>query len=351
MIPIYKPWITSLEKDYVNQAMNSGWISSQGEFIQRFEDNFAKFLDVKYAVAVNNGTSACHLALLSSGIRKNDEVIIPDITYIATANAVKYCGAKPVIVDVNKKSWNIDEKLLEKCIGPKTRAIFAVHLLGNPANIEFLSYIKEKYQLLIIEDAAEALGAKYNNKFIGSIFDSAAFSFFGNKTITTGEGGMVTTNNEEIYKNILLYKGQGQTEKYFHPVIGYNYRMTNVAAAIGCAQLERIDEIQKEKSRVYRTYTSLLPQKMLQKTDINSVHGEWIFAIKINKKTYKKLLEQKIFDIRPLFKRISSMPTYKKNSYQENSVAKKLEKTVLMLPSYPELTENQITKICKTIIT
>ena len=240
-------------------------------------------------MSVNNGTAACHLALLAHGIGEGDEVIIPNTTFVATANAVKYCGATPVIAPVRSDTWNIDLDHIdsvEALITEKTKAIFVVHLLGNPCHYNALKRFKRKYSnILIIEDACEAFGAGYkdsiNDEYFpcGSWFDAAAFSFYGNKSITTGEGGMVTTNNKDTYEKLLLLKGQGQTDTYFHPMIGYNYRMTNIQAAIGCAQLKRWDEIFANKQRVFNRYLENLTniagwQYILD----NHLHGNWMFA-------------------------------------------------------------------------
>lgn len=351
MIPIYKPWITDLEKEYVNKAVASGWISSQGEYIELFEQKISEYLNVKYAASTNNGTSACHIALAACDIGPGDEVIVPDCTYIATANAVKYCGATPVLADVCPNTWNINLEIIEKYITNKTKAIFCVHLLGNPCNYLKLEEIKNKYNLLIIEDAAEAFSAEYLNKKTGSWFDAAAFSFFGNKTITTGEGGVVVTNNPEIDRKARLFKGQGQTNRYFHPVIGYNYRMTNLAAALGCAQLDRVQEILKEKERVYTEYSLALKDSFIQQRKISEEykHGNWMFGVKLNKKTQNSLKNQQYFDTRPLFQTISSMPPYSTESDINNIISEQLSKQVVMLPSYPELTNLEINNICEII--
>lgn len=380
MIPFYKPWLAELEKEYATKAIESTWISSQGEYLDRFEEEFARSVGAKYAVACNNGTAACHLALLANGIGPGDEVIVPNYTFIATLNAVKYCGATPIIVDVNNLSWNI--VLEESLISEKTKAIFAVHLMGNPCNYHRLKEIRDRYNIKIIEDAAEAFGASYlkeetesslvgqtiynkdrlsvgtpifynvvktSKQKVGSWFDGAAFSLYGNKTLTTGEGGVFTTNDEELARLARLYRGQGQTEQYFHPVVGYNYRMTNVAAAIGCAQLERRSTILREKRRVYQRYeknfSMLGGHQMVEK---DHYHGHWAFAIKLRPEQKNKIVhdQKRFFDIRPMFRAMSDMPQYRNHYYGINP--HNLD-NVLMLPSYPELSNEDIDRISANI--
>lgn len=363
MIPIYKPWLTDLETEYANKAVASGWISSQGPYIQQFEEEFAKFIGVKYAVGVNNGTAACHLALLAAGIRPGDKVITTNLSFVATANAIKYCGAIPVFVDVDPSTWNMDMQQVEDAITPDVKAIFCVHLLGNPCDYEALNRIKNKYNIKIIEDACESIGASSHCRKTGSWFDVGAFSFFGNKTITTGEGGMITTNSKEIYDLARLLRGQGQTDRYFHPIVGYNYRLTNVAAAIGCAQLLRIEEIIANKRRVYNRYidnilntkngwfnfSNLLNIGITQRVLPNSEHGYWMFGIK-NRELYRNAKQySNYFDTRAMFYPMTDLPPYKQYNCPGEE-AKNLAETAFMLPSYPELTNDEIDMIWKAML-
>lgn len=259
-IPVAVPCLNGNEKKYVNECLDSTWISSAGEFIGRFEASFAEFCGVRHAVAINNGTTAIHLALVALGIGDGDEVIIPTLTYIATANAVRYCNAVPVLVDAEVGTMNIDPAAIEAKITPKTKAIIVVHLYGHPSDMDAVTSIARKHNLKIIEDAAEAHGAEVNGVRVGGIGDCATFSFFGNKIVTTGEGGMVTTNDEELAARLRLYRGQGMDPKrrYWFPVIGYNYRMTNIAAAIGLAQMENIDQALAARKRVAEWYDAAL---------------------------------------------------------------------------------------------
>ena len=242
-IPVAEPVLAGNEKKYVLDCVESNWISSRGQYIERFEKAFASFCGVDHAVSCTNGTVAIHLALLALGIGPGDEVIVPTLTFVATANAVRYCGATPVLVDCEDQTWNIDPALIERRITPRTRAIIVVHLYGHVVDMDVIMDIARRHKLYVVEDAAEATGATYKGKVAGSIGDIATFSFFGNKVVTTGEGGMVTTNDPKFAAVVRQLKEQGMdpSRRYWFPVVGYNYRMTNIEAAIGLAQIEMID--------------------------------------------------------------------------------------------------------------
>jgi len=351
MIPIYKPWITDLEKKYVQNAIESGWISSIGPYLEKFEDLFAKRIGVKYAIATNTGTAACHLALASMNFKPGDEIIIPAITFIATANAVKYCNCEVLLADIDPKTWNIDPHLLKSLIGPRTVAVFTVHLYGNPCNMNVLEQICKHNNLVLIEDACEALDGSFNGKQTGSFGKTAAFSFYGNKTITTGEGGMFVTNEREFYDRAKILKGQGQTDRYYHPVIGYNYRMTNIQAAIGLAQLERLDQIQKEKKRIFEEYKNRLSGKVGWPQQIeNATHSYWSVTIRVpNPINIINRLKKEDVDARRVFYPISCLPPYKnaKGSFKE---AELLFSEGISLPSYAELTNTEVNRICDIIL-
>lgn len=369
MIPLYKPWLTQEEKNAINLAVDSTWISSKGPYIQKFEEEFAAYIGAKHAVAVNSGTSACHLSLLAAGIRPGDKVIVPNLTYISTANAVRYCGAIPIFVDVDKHTWNIDSASIEVHIRDGVKAIFCVHLLGNPCNYDKLLKIKNKYNLLIIEDACESIGGAIEIPGFremhgipimlktGNLFDIAAFSFFGNKTITTGEGGMIVTNNPEYYHKAQLLKGQAQTEPYWHCDIGYNYRMTNICAAIGRAQLSRISDILAEKERIAQRYRRNLSGLCTFQELENQryIHGNWMVAIKIHSPFLERITQTKIFEFRRMFYPVNWMPPYRKSELlpldQRHSLPNSLEisHSTIMLPSYPTLEDKEIDLICRDI--
>ena len=352
-IPIYKPWITKAEKIILQDAIDSGWFSSIGKYINLFEEKFSEFIGCKYSVSMNNGTSSCHLSLLSSGIKSGDEVIVPASTFIACPNAVKYCGAVPIIADVDKYTWNISLNEIKKKKTKKTKAIFLVHMLGNPCDQEIYDWCEEN-NILCIEDACESIGASLNEKKTGSLGNCGAFSFFGNKNLTTGEGGMLTTNDKTIFQKAKYLRGQAQDSTYLHGDIGYNYRMTNIQAALGYSQMLRIQEIMSEKERVFNCYKKNLESLVnndtfkIQKTTKNSKHANWMFAIYSDKKeNIKTCLNENGVDTRPMFYPVNSMKPYLSKDVYD--VAVDLSSKVIMLPSYPELQDDEIEKICNLV--
>ena len=259
-IPVSEPDISGNEKKYVLDCIETGWISSLGSYVTDFEEKFSRYCGAKHGVAVNNGTSALHLALAACGIGKGDEVIIPDMTFIATANVIAYLGGTPVFVDAEPRTWNIDVTKIKSKITKKTKAIMPVHLYGHPCDMDPLRELAEENGLLIIEDAAEAHGAEYKGKKVGALGTVGCFSFYGNKVITTGEGGMCVTNDEELAERMRLLKDHGMSAKkrYWHTVTGFNFRMTNIQAAIGVAQLEKIDQFIATKRVNAALYNKLL---------------------------------------------------------------------------------------------
>ena len=241
LIPLAVPDLGGDEEQYVVEAMRSSWISSSGKFVERFERDFAEACQVTHAIPVSNGTVALHLAVAALGAGPGDEVIVPSLTYIATANAVRYVGSRPVFADADPATWCIDPDHVAALVSPRTVGIIAVHLYGHPADMDRLRAVADQHGLWIVEDAAEAPFAAYRGKPTGSLGDIGTFSFYGNKVITSGEGGAVTTNDAELAARMRLLRSQGRdpTRRYYFPVLGYNYRLTNVACAILCAQLER----------------------------------------------------------------------------------------------------------------
>jgi perosamine synthetase len=355
VIPVYQPTLGGNEKRYVSECVDSTWISSKGVFISRFEDEFASYLGVQYATAVSNGTVALQLALHSLGIGSGDEVIVPTLTYIASVNAIAYVGATPVFVDSEAKAWNIDPSLIVSKISPKTKAILVVHLYGAPCDMDQLSSICKKHGLFLIEDAAEAFGSKYRGKFVGSFGDISTFSFFGNKTITTGEGGMVVSNNKAIIERAANLKSQAvsPTREYWHDEIGFNFRMTNICAAIGVAQLEQADKILKKKTEIATWYKADLADTSLKFQEnspyvLNSYWMVSILARHINERdTIRQHLKLKNVETRPLFYPAHTMPTFR--SHETYPIAESLSGRGLNLPSYPSLTRDQVTYITKKI--
>ena len=249
-IPLAFPDLGGNEIEYISDAVHSSWVSSTGPYITSFENNFSSYCDVNFGISTSNGTTALHLSLISLGIGPGDEVIVPDLTFAATINAVLHAGATPVIVDVDPDTLLIDPEKIKAAISPNTRAVICVHLFGSPCDMNSICSLCKDGKIFLIEDCAQAHGATYNNKKVGSFGDIGCFSFFGNKIITTGEGGMCVTNSEELRDKMRILRDHGMDpdRRYIHNVVGYNYRMTNIQAALGVAQLENID-----KSLIFRS--------------------------------------------------------------------------------------------------
>ncbi|AVT82955.1 DegT/DnrJ/EryC1/StrS family aminotransferase [Rhodopseudomonas palustris] len=321
-IPVAAPVLDGRETEYVMECMQTSWISSNGRFIGAFEEAFARFIGVKHAIATNNGTTALHLALVGLGLKPGDEVIVPTLTYIASANAVRYCGATPVFVDSDPHTFNIDPADVAAKITPRTKGIMPVHLYGQSADMDPLLALAKKYDLFVLEDAAEAIGAKYKGRNVGSIGNCATFSFFGNKIVTTGEGGMVTTDDDELATRLRIFRGQGMDpqRRYWFPVVGYNYRMTNVAAAIGLGQMERVEHhlsIRRSIGEAYnqklaKLYNKIVPPKVESWAD----HVYWMYTIVLgdtvapSRDEVMARMDAQGIETRPIFYPMHIMPPY-----------------------------------------
>jgi perosamine synthetase len=256
MIPVCAPVIGEREVAFVNDAVRSGWVSSVGPYLNRFESAFANYVGSAHAVAVSSGTAALHLTLAALGLTDGDEVVIPDLTFAATAHAVLQTGATPVLVDIHPITWCLDPDAVRRAVGPRTKAIIAVHLYGQPADTQALGEIADELGVPLIEDAAEAHGGQQAGQNVGSLGLVGAFSFYGNKIITTGEGGMLTTNDDDLADRLRFLKDQGMTKdrRYFHTELAFNYRMTNLQAALGLAQVEQIEDFIEAKRRIRSWY-------------------------------------------------------------------------------------------------
>ena len=353
--PVYQPSLKGNEKKYVNDCLESTWISSKGKYVNLFEESFSKFTNIKYSAVVSNGTVALHLALLALGIGEGDEVIVPTFTYVASVNAIAYVNATPVFVDSDSVTWQLEPSKIREKISKKTKAIMAVHIYGHPCEMNEINKIAKEKNLYVIEDCAEAIGTYYTNKHAGCFGDIATFSFFGNKTITTGEGGMVCTNDSKLHDLVVRLKGQGlaKGKEYFHDIIGYNYRMTNICAALGLSQLERINEILEEKDRLISEYKKNLkgvPVSIHQEVgDVK--HSYWMFTIlaasENERDKLRKYLAENGIETRPTFHPVHTMPMYKeKGNYP---VAEDLGKRGINLPSYPDLINKDIQFITSKI--
>lgn len=366
-IPVCEPMLAGNELKYVTDAVSTGWISSSGKYVTEFENKFADYCECKYGVAVCNGTIALHLALVSLGIGKGDEVILPTFTMIASAFAVCYTGATPVFVDADKETFNIDVKKIEETISPRTKAIMPVHIFGKMCDMDAICAIAKKYNLYIVEDAAEAHGAQYKGKMAGSFSDIAAFSFFANKNITTGEGGMVVTNDEEIYKRAKYFKNVcfpiTGGRNYTHDNIGYNYRMSNVVAAIGLAQVERADdyrEMRIKNHKLYREQLLQIPGITMQSLPAdNCIDVCWMNTIVLDPEKYHHTkdetiayLKSKGIDTRLLFNGMhhqKSMMDYGCDCSGDYPVSDWLTKNGFYLPSASSLPKEDIDYVCQML--
>ena len=354
-IPVYRPFLGDGEKKYVAECMDTNWISSKGKFISQFETSFSNYLGIKQATAVSNGTVALHLALHTLGIGVGDEVILPTLTYIAAANSVAYVGAKPVFVDAHEDTWNIDpEKIISK-ITDRTKAILVVHLYGNPCAMDEIIEICKKYKLLLIEDAAEAFGTLYKGSFVGNFGDISTFSFFGNKTITTGEGGMVASNTDGLIDRAAYLKSQAvsKEKEYWHDEVGFNYRMTNICSAIGLAQLERADLILEKKQTIALWYQKFLNgcEVTFQKCENDCVNSYWMVSILMNNQKQRdgvrECLSKNGVETRPLFPPMHTMSIFK--SVEKYPVAESLSNRGFNLPSFPDLSKKEVYEICEIV--
>lgn len=358
-IELAEPDLTGNELAYVSDCITSGWVSSHGRYIAQFEENFADFVGVSHAVATNNGTTALHLALVALGVGPGDEVIIPTVTYIATANAISYCGATPVLVDVEAGTLNIDPARVESAITPRTKGIIPVHLYGAPARVPELRNLCESNGLFLLEDAAEAHGASIEGVRVGALGEAGMFSFFGNKIITTGEGGMVTTNSAELAARLRLYRGQGMdlTRRYWFPVIGYNYRMTNIQAAIGVAQLERFEEFLARRSRLAEAYASFLAP-LADRIELTTpapgtTAVPWLQNIYLRaageaqRDDVMRKLDEAGIDSRPVFYPMHQLPPYRSNA--AFPVADDWTARGISLPLHTSLSESDIERVCRSL--
>ena len=356
-IPVYQPSLAGNEKRYVNECLDSTWISSKGEFLQRFERSFADYTGVTYATAVSNGTVALHLALVALGIGPGDEVIVPTLTYIASVNAIAYTGATPVFVDSERDSWQLDPADVRRKVTPRTRAIMVVHLYGHPADMESIMAVARECNLFVVEDCAEAFGSRIGGRHVGTFGDISTFSFFGNKTITTGEGGMVVTNDATLADRAVHFKGQGLAKHrvYWHDVIGYNYRMTNICAAIGLAQMERADDLVARKQVLAARYDDALRGSRLElhrpaRADV--VHSYWMYSVLVPAATRDGVmgdLREAGIETRPLFYPVHTMPMYSQR-YERHGVAEELGWRGINLPSWPDLTDEQVRYIAEALV-
>ncbi|HHW4678542.1 MAG TPA: DegT/DnrJ/EryC1/StrS family aminotransferase [Xylella sp.] len=356
---VAQPKMAGNERKYVLDCLDTNWISSNGKYIGAFEDAFAKFCGAKHAIAANNGTTALHLALVALDLKPRDEVIIPTVTYIATANAVRYCGATPVLVDVCADTMNIDPADIKRKITPKTRGIIPVHLYGHPADMDTVNRIASKHGLWVVEDAAEAHGAEVNGKKVGTLGTCATFSFFGNKIITTGEGGMITTDDDELAARLRLYRGQGMdpNRRYWFPVVGFNYRMTNIQAAIGLAQMEGIETALADRELLAWWYdaalSDLTEQIVLPGQAPWAKQVYWMYNIFLRdgnenrRDQVMRDLDVMGIETRPVFYPMHVLPPYRETS--SYPVADLWSQRGINLPTHQDLTRGDVERIAGSL--
>jgi perosamine synthetase len=354
-IPVYRPALWGREKDYVNECLETSWISSKGDFVESFERQFGRFIGSENATTVCNGTVALHLALVALGIKPGDEVIVPTLTYVASVNTILQAGAVPVFVDSLATTWQLDPEDVRRKIGPSTRAIMAVHLYGQPCDLDALGEICGEHQLFLIEDCAEAFGTWYKGRHVGTFGDAATFSFFGNKTITTGEGGMVVAKSKNIYEGARHLKNQGVSmlKEYWHDTLAFNYRMTNICAAIGLAQLEQAQRILERKRYIQKQYVEELAGLPLsfQHEAPGAEASYWMVSVLVQLPEQRELLRRHLresgIETRPLFPTCHEMPHCKVE--RRFPTAEDLSARGINLPSYPDLTDAEIRKIVDCI--
>ena len=362
-IPVCEPVIGKQEKKYIIDCLDTNWISSQGKYVDKFAVNFAKFCDVKYGVLTTSGTTALHLALVALGIGQGDEVIIPAFTMIATAFAVVYTGAKLVLVDSEPETGNIDITKIEEKITPKTKAIIPVHIYGHPCNMDSIMKLVKKYKLWIVEDAAEAHGGQYKGRMIGGIGDIGCFSFYANKIITMGEGGIAVTNNEKVFQKLKLFcdLAHSPEKRFAHIEIGYNYRLTNLQAAIGLAQLEKIGEFVKARRKnaeIYQQHLKNIKGLQLPQEKEWAKNVYWMYGILLEKSfpvsrdELMAILAKNGIGTRAFFIPMHLQPVFIKMGLfkgEKYPVAENWGENGLYLPSGSGLTSKQIIYISEKI--
>ena len=354
MIPVSEPQFSGREEEYVLDALRSTWVSSSGKYLDQFEAGFARAVGSRHAIALANGTAALHLVLATLDLQPGDEVIVPNLTFIASANTVVHAGGVPVLADVDPLTWNLSPDSVERMITPRTRAIMPVHLYGNPCDLDALSALAGARGLEMIEDAAEAIGTRFRGRHAGVFGRAGTFSFFGNKTLTTGEGGMVITDDDALAARMRILKSHGMsvTRKYWFDEIGFNFRMTNLQAAIGCAQLEQLERLLSLKRRNAALYDSLLsPRFVRQRAQAHGEHSHWMVCVLVpegvDRDAFALSLAERGVDSRPVFYPLSTMPPYARHAFELSPATRAIAAQGVNLPSSTRLTEEQIAFICR----
>jgi perosamine synthetase len=358
-IALAQPVFLGNEKKYVNECLDTGWISSVGQFVTRFEAAWAEHLGTPHVAACVNGTVALHAALLAAGIGPGDEVLVPTLTYVASANAVTYCGAKPVFVDADEATMNLDPADMERRITARTKAVMPVHLYGQPCEMDAIDAVARKHGLIVLEDAAEAHGALYRGRRAGTLGDIATFSFFGNKTITTGEGGMIASRNGEWIERARLLRGQGMDpqRRYWFPIVGYNYRMTNIQAAIGLAQTEQLEEHLRRRRQVAEWYDRYLADAegvIRPREAEGTTSSHWLYVVRLagadaaRRDAVMAQLAGEGIETRPVFYPMHVLPPYFEPD-GDYPVADRLAAEGICLPTHAALTEEDVHRVAESL--
>lgn len=356
-IPVSRPFIGEPERRYVADAVASGWVSSLGRYIDEFEHAFAAYCGTRHAVATSNGTTALHLALAALDIKAGDEVIVPDLTFVATANAVAYTGATPVLVDVDALTCGIDADVFARAIGPRTKAVIPVHLYGHPVDMDPINALAERHGIAVIEDAAEAHGARYRGRRVGSLGRAGVFSFYGNKIVTTGEGGIITTDDEALVARIRRLRDHAMSpeRRYWHAEVGFNYRMTNLQAALGKGQMEQIDHFTQARQAILDRYRGVIacgPRISLNRRADWAEPVVWMICLEVDwfdaelRERFMAGLKRHGIDSRPYFHPLSTMPMY---AGPGGPVARRKSVVGVNLPIFVGLTDPEIDFIGATV--
>lgn len=355
-----KPSITELEVGYATDAARNGWGERCYEYINRFEEKFKEFTDAKYAIATSSCTGALHMGLSAIGVKPGDEVILADTNWIASAAPITYLGAKPVFVDILPDTWCLDPEKVEAAITDKTKAIIAVHIYGNLCEMDKLLAIGEKYGIPVIEDAAEAIGSLWHGKHAGTLGKFGTFSFHGTKTLTTGEGGMFITNDPELYEKVLTLsnhgRARGQTKQFWPDMVGFKYKMSNIQAAIGFGQMERINELVSRKREIFHYYKNAL--KHISLISMNpekksTQNGYWMPTLVFDKttgitrETLQMAFAAENIDARVFFYPLSGLPIFKENPV--NSVASDIPNRAINLPSYHDISTMEMDRVIDVV--
>ncbi len=365
-IPVAGPWITKKEIDYVADAAANAWYANASRYLERFENAFAQYLGTRFAMALPSCTSAIHLSLATKGIGPGDEVIVPEGTWIASAAPITYVGATPVFADIEPDTWCISAESFASCVTPRTKAVIPVDLYGSVPDWNALRRVADKNGIFVIEDAAEAVGSEYQGRRAGSLGDAGVFSFHGSKTLTTGEGGLLATNDEALFRRALVLRDHGRQpgdRMFFNTEVAYKYKMSSLQAALGLAQLERVDELVARKREIFSWYQRELGNVAgitLNAEPSGTRNSYWMITVildprfGVQKAELMDWLAEEKIDSRPFFHPLSSIPAYRdlpqaKAARERNKVAYRISTTGVNLPSALNLTEAQVKRVCDTL--